>query len=78
MSGIKEKRFALFLFGLFKETLPRVDFRCRVIVTCVRACVKFTFANKIEAMHERSLVIVKVKFRSTSCLSSVPFNLTLF
>ena len=30
----------------------RVDFQCRVIFTCV----KFTFANKIEAMHERSLV----------------------
>ena len=29
-------------------------------------------------MHGRLLVSVKVKFRSTSCLSSVLFNLTLF
>ena len=29
-------------------------------------CVTFTFANKIEAMHERSLVSVKVEPRSTS------------
>ena len=36
----------------------------------VRTCVKYTFANKIEAMHERSLVTVKVKPRSTSRLSS--------
>ena len=32
----------------------------------VRTCVKFTFANKIEAMHERSLVSVRVEPRSTS------------
>ena len=67
--------------GLTRNVLPcllRVDFRCRVIVTCLRACVKLTFANKIEEIHERSLVSGKVKFRSTSCLSSVLFNLTLF
>ena len=29
----------------------------------VRTCVKFTFANKIEIMHERSLVSVKVELR---------------
>ena len=29
----------------------------------LRTRVKFTFANKIEAMHERSLVSVKVKPR---------------
>ena len=39
----------------------------------VRTCVKFTFANKIEAMHERSLVSVKVEPRSTSRLSSARF-----
>ena len=35
-----------------------------------RTCVKFTFANKIEAIHERLLVSVKVEPRSTSHLSS--------
>ena len=37
--------------------------------------VKFTYANKVVAMHERSLVIVKVEPRSTSRLSSAPFYL---
>ena len=37
------------------------------------ACVKFTFDNKIEAMHERSLVSIKVEPRSTSRLSSAFF-----
>ena len=32
----------------------------------VRTLVKFTFANEIEAVHERSLVSVKVEPRSTS------------
>ena len=32
----------------------------------VRTLVKFTFANKIEAVHKRSLVSVKVEPRSTS------------
>ena len=44
----------------------------------VRTCEKFTFANKIEAMHERSLVSVKVEPRSTSRLSSARFILPLF
>ena len=44
----------------------------------MRTCVKFTFANKIEAMHERSLVSVKVEPRSTSRLSSALFILPLF
>ena len=39
----------------------------------VLRCVKFTFANKIEAIHERSLVSVKVEPRSTSRLSSALF-----
>ena len=43
------------------ESNVRVDFQCRVIFTYVRACVKFTFANKIEAIHKRSLVGVKVE-----------------
>ena len=41
----------------------------------VRTCVKFTFADEIEAMHESSLVSVKVEPRSTSRLSSAPFCL---
>ena len=43
----------------------------------MRACVKFTFANKIEAMHERSLVSVKVEPRSTFRLSLALFILPL-
>ena len=43
-----------------------------------RTCVKFTFANKIEAMPERSHVSVKVEPRSTSRLSSALFILPLF
>ena len=39
----------------------------------VRRCLKFTFANKIEAIHERSIVSVKVEPRSTSRLSSALF-----
>ena len=35
----------------------------------VRTCVKFKFANKIEAMYERSHVSVKVETRSTSRLA---------
>ena len=35
----------------------------------VRTCVKFTFANKIEAMYEGSHVSVKVETRSTSRLA---------
>ena len=56
----------------------RVDFHCRVIFTCVRTYVKSTFANKIGAMHERSLVSVRVEPRSTSRLSSALFILPLF
>ena len=44
----------------------------------VRTRVKFTFANKIKAMHEGSLVSVKVKPLSTSRLSSALFILLLF
>ena len=43
-----------------------------------RTCVKFTFANKIEVMHERLLVRVKVKPRLTSRLISALFILPLF
>ena len=49
----------------------RVDFQCGVIFMCV----KFTFANRIEAMHERS---VNVETFSTSRLSSALFILSLF
>ena len=55
----------------------RVDFQCRVIFTCARV-EKFTFVNKMEAMHERSLVSVKVEPRSTFRLSSALFILPLF
>ena len=41
-------------------------------------CVKFTFANKIETMHERSLVSVKFKPHSISRLHSALFTLPLF
>ena len=39
---------------------------------------KFTFANKMEGMHERSLVSVKVEPRSTSRLSSALFSCLYF
>ena len=47
----------------------RLNFQCRVI---------FTFANKIEAIHEKSLVNAKLEPRLTSRLSSVLFMLPLF
>ena len=54
-----------------KSTLRglRLTFQCRVI---------FTFANKIEAMHEKSLVNAELEARSISLLSSVLFILPLF
>ena len=42
----------------------------------VRTCVKYTFANEIEAMYERSLVSVKVEPPSTSLLISTLYILT--
>ena len=53
-----------------------VDFQCRIIFTCM--CVKFTFVNKIEAMHERLLVSVKVEPHSTSRFRSALFIFPLF
>ena len=55
----------------WKSTLRslRLNFQCRVI---------FTFANKIEAIHEKSLVNAKLEPRSISSLSSVLFILPLF
>ena len=44
----------------------------------VRTRVKFTFANEIEAMYERSHVRVKVEPLSTSRLISTLYVLTLF
>ena len=44
----------------------------------VRTCVKFTFANKIEAIYEGSHVNVKVEPRSTSHLFSTLYILPLF
>ena len=43
----------------------------------VRTCVKFPFANRIEAMYERSHVSVKVEPRSTSRLISTLYILPL-
>ena len=43
----------------------------------MRTCVKFAFANKIEAMYERSHVSVKVESRSTSRLISTILPLSL-
>ena len=54
-----------------------VDFYCSLIFTCVLIYVKFTFANKIEAMHEQSLVSVKGEPRSTSRLISALYILPL-
>ena len=48
-----------------EETCLRVDFQCSRVIFNVRTCVKFTFANEIEAVYERSLVSVKVEPRST-------------
>ena len=44
----------------------------------VQTCMKFTFANNIEAMNERLHVSVKVEPRSTSCLISTLYVLPLF
>ena len=43
---------AIFVPHVFSLDGLRDDFQCRVNFY-VRTCVKFTFANKIEAMHER-------------------------
>ena len=62
-----------FVFSIVVVNPLRVDFQCCVIFTCV----KFTFANKIEAMHKWSLVNVKVEPRLTSRLCSALFILSL-
>ena len=49
-----------------EETCLRVDFQCSRVIFNVRTCVKFTLANEIEAVYERSLVSVKVEPRSTT------------
>ena len=56
----------------------RVDFHAVTRNFYVRTCVKFTFTNKTEAMHGRSLVSVKVEPRSSCRLSSALFVLRLF
>ena len=67
-----------FLLARFWCTLERVDFQCRVIFTCI----KFTLANKIEVMRERSLASVKVQLkvepRAISRFSSAISILPLF
>ena len=63
--------------GEFRIYPLRVDFHCRVIFTCV-TCVKFTFANKTEAMYERSHLSVKIEPRLTSRLISTLYILPLF
>ena len=49
-----------------EETCLRVDFQCSRVIFNVRTCVKFAFANEIEAVYQRSLVSVKVEPRSTT------------
>ena len=52
-SGVLDFRHGHILKNLgkcFMFLSLRVDFQCRVIFTCARA-EKFTFANKMEAMH---------------------------
>ena len=44
----------------------------------MRTCIKFSFANKIKAIYERSLVSVKALSRSISRLSSALPILPLF
>ena len=41
----------------------------------VRTCVKFTFANETEALHERPLLSVKVEPRSTCRFKLSTFSL---
>ena len=57
------------------RTALRVDLQYSFYV---RTCVKFKFANKIEAMYERSHVSMKVEPRSTSLLISTRYILPLF
>ena len=54
--------FLVTSFSVSSVTL-RVDFYCRVFFY-VGTSVKFTFANKIEAKHERSLVSVSTASKS--------------
>ena len=67
-----------FLLARFWCTRERVDFQCRVTFTRI----KFTFANKIEVMRERSLASVKVQLkvepRSISRFSTAISILPLF
>ena len=61
-----------FIIGVSALTIVirlRVDFPLSRNFS-MRTCVKLTFADKIEAMYERSHVNVKVEFRSTSRLIS--------
>ena len=50
----------------------------QIVTVHMYMCVKFTFAYYIKAVHERSLVSVKVEPRSTSRLNSALFILPLF
>ena len=57
------------------RTALGVDFQYNFYVL---TCVKFKFANKIEAVYERSHVIIKVKPPSTSRSISTLYILPLF
>ena len=57
------------------RTALGVDFQYNFYVL---TCVKFKFANKTEAVYERSHVIIKVKPPSTSRLISTLYILPLF
>ena len=57
------------------RTALGVDFQYNFYVL---TCVKFKFANKIEAVYERSHVIIKVEPPSTSRFISTIYILPLF
>ena len=61
--------FLVTSFSVSSVTL-RVDFYCRVFFY-VRTCVKFTFANKIEAKNKRSFVSVSTASKSQHFISCV-------
>ena len=63
---------------MLKSVVPTaigVDFQYHFYVP---TWVKFKFANKIEAVYERSHVIIKVEPRSTARLISTLYILPLF
>ena len=68
--------YTKYFFVIGVSTLTIV-IRVRVDNFSMRTYVKFTFANKIEAMYKRSHVSVKVESRLTSRLISTIYILPL-